>query len=226
MIEGMKVSVVLPVLNEEKGLKVMLPKMPDVIDEVILSDNGSDDSSVSVGQQYGATIINASPKGYGAALLAGIEAATGDVVLFMDADASFSVAEIPVFLEPIVCDACAFVSGKRSFLNRGFFSVFGNLCMRFFVRILYRINLMDTQSGVCAFKKDILGEIKPESKGMSFSQEIKLLAYLNPQIKTAEVPVDSLKREGEMKYRIIADSLDNLKNFVKFYFITRKTFRQ
>lgn len=225
MINDMKVSVVLPVLNEEKGLLSMLPAMPGVVDEVILADNGSDDNSINIGKKYGAKIVNAFPKGYGIALLAGIEAASGDIIVFMDADASCAVLEIPLLLESLEKNESEFVSGKRSFVNRGLFSILGNLFMRLLVRMLYRIELVDTQSGVCAFKKDIFERIRTESKGMSFSQEIKLLAYLDAHIRTSEVPISSLKRKGRMKYRILADSFDNLRNFFKFYFAVRKIFK-
>lgn len=221
MSETFSVSLVLPVLDEEEGLKKILPVVPDIVSEVIVSDNGSCDKSADVARQYGAKVVSVSLRGYGAALSAGIAAAKGDIVLFMDADATNPPREIPMLIEPILSGTSDFVSGSREFKNRGVCSICGNLVMRLLVKILYRINLQDTQSGMCAFRKDIFSVISSTSKGMSFSQEIKLNAYLSDKVRTAEIPVSSHKREGVMKYRVFADSMANVYNFWRFYFVRK-----
>lgn len=221
MINDLTVSLVLPVLDEEEGLKAILPLIPLEVDEVIVADNGSVDSSVNVSKDFGAKIITVSKRGYGEALRNGIDSVRSDVVVFMDADASNSPLDIPLLLKPLVEEQCDFVSGKREFKNRGLCSIAGNSVMKLLVNMLYGISLKDTQSGMCAFRKDIFGKIKSQSTGMSFSQEIKLKAYLDKNIKTREVPVSSLPRKGKMKYRVFRDSVLNISNFIKFYIFKR-----
>lgn len=221
MINNLTVSLVLPVLDEEEGLKTILPLIPAEIDEVVVADNGSTDASADIAKSYGAKIIKVAKRGYGSALQKGIESAVSDIVLFMDADASCSPLEISFLLQPLVEGNISFVSGKREFKNRGICSIFGNTVMKLLVRRLYNIRLQDTQSGMCAFKKNIWGNIKSDSTGMSFSQEIKLKAYLNKNIKTKEVPVSSLPRAGKMKYRVFRDSVSNIFYFIKFYIFKR-----
>lgn len=218
------ISIVLPVLNEAQGLRKILPLIPKEVGEVIVVDNGSTDESCNIAAKYNARIVSVACRGYGLALHAGISAACGEIIVFMDADATSMPSEIARLVEPIIASGYDFVSGKREFKNRGLFSVIGNLFMRGLVKLLYNIELTDTQSGMCAFKKNIFKNIESKASGMSFSQEIKLNAYLNKNIKTLEVPVSSSKREGKMKYRVFTDSLLNVYNFGRFYVKRQRSF--
>ena len=81
------VDVVLPCLDEAAALPWVLERMPAGYRAIVV-DNGSADDSVRVALSYGATVVRATPRGFGAACHAGLLAATSDVVCFMDADAS------------------------------------------------------------------------------------------------------------------------------------------
>lgn len=79
----------------------------------IVADNGSTDGSAEVARRYGATVVPVPQRGFGAAAHAGLRAATGDVVCFMDADGSFDPAELPLVADPVTAGAADLVLGRR-----------------------------------------------------------------------------------------------------------------
>ena len=90
-------DVVLPCLNEAAALPWVLSRMPAGY-HAIVADNGSTDGSPAIAAAHGATVVTASPRGFGAAAHAGLTAATGEVVCFMDADGSFDPEQLPLVL--------------------------------------------------------------------------------------------------------------------------------
>ena len=96
----LELSIVIPCLNEEDTVGFCIDKAFSnlkklkITGEVILSDNGSSDDSVSIAKSKGAKIVNVKNKGYGAALKAGIEKSNGKYVLFADADNSYDFNQI------------------------------------------------------------------------------------------------------------------------------------
>ena len=99
-----QLSIVMPCLNEADTLEVCIKKAQKVIDEngydaeIIVADNGSHDDSVPIAESAGARIVPVPNRGYGHALMGGIEAAQGPWVLIGDADDSYDFSEIPKFV--------------------------------------------------------------------------------------------------------------------------------
>jgi glycosyltransferase involved in cell wall biosynthesis len=94
-----KVSVIIPALNEERNLPHVAQRMPAGIDEIVLVDGGSRDDTVAVAKNLwpDAIHLRQNRKGKGNALACGIAAATGDIIVVIDADGSTDPAEIPRF---------------------------------------------------------------------------------------------------------------------------------
>lgn len=111
-------DVVLPCLDEAAALPWVLSRMPAGYHPVV-ADNGSTDGSVAIARAHGATVVLASPRGFGAAAHAGLEAATADVVCFMDADGSFDPAQLPLVADPVLAGDQDFVLGRRRPTRRG-----------------------------------------------------------------------------------------------------------
>ncbi len=93
-------DVVLPVLDERDALPLVLARMP-VGYRPIVVDNGSTDGSGTVARALGATVVEEPRRGFGAACFAGLEAATADVVCFMDCDGSLDPRELPLVTAPL-----------------------------------------------------------------------------------------------------------------------------
>lgn len=106
------VDIVLPCLDEAAALPWVLSRIPDGY-RPIVADNGSTDGSPDLADAYGATVVHVPQRGFGAAAHAGLEAATADVVCFMDADGSFDPGQLPRVVDPVRDDEADLVLGRR-----------------------------------------------------------------------------------------------------------------
>jgi glycosyltransferase involved in cell wall biosynthesis len=105
-------EVVLPVLNEREALPWVLERMPSGY-EPIVADNGSTDGSAVIAEAMGARVVSEPVHGFGAACFAGLEAARGDVVCFMDCDGSFDPRELPLVAGAVLSGDADLVLGAR-----------------------------------------------------------------------------------------------------------------
>ncbi len=111
----MKVSVIIPALNEEESLPGLLAAIPEeAVNEVIVVDNGSTDRTAVVALRCGARVVSENFRGYGAACWAGFRATQGEILVFMDGDESFSPVEIPKLTAPIIHGEADFVLESRT----------------------------------------------------------------------------------------------------------------
>jgi glycosyltransferase involved in cell wall biosynthesis len=111
-------DVVLPCLNEAAALPWVLSRMPAGYHPIV-ADNGSSDGSPAIAAAHGATVVPATPRGFGAAAHAGLSAATADVVCFMDADGSFDPAQLPLVADPVLAGDADLLLGRRRPTTRG-----------------------------------------------------------------------------------------------------------
>ena len=114
-----RVSVIIPTKDEAKNLEVLLPDMPDV-HEVVLVDAGSQDGTVDVARSHlsNLQVINQTRTGKGNALVCGMHAATGDILVTLDADGSADPCEIPAFVDALV-EGADFAKGSRYMTGGG-----------------------------------------------------------------------------------------------------------
>jgi glycosyltransferase involved in cell wall biosynthesis len=156
-IESVRVSVVIPALNEAENLPHVLPRLPAGLHEVIVVDGHSTDGTIEVARRLRPDIrvVLQSGKGKGNALAAGFAAATGDIVVMLDADGSTDAAEIPRFVAAL-CNGADFVKGSR-FAQGGASSDItwtrrlGNRGLNALVNALYGTSYTDLCYGYNAF---------------------------------------------------------------------------
>src|SRR5438477_374572 len=104
-VQETEVSVVIPCLNEADTLAICIRKAFAAMErhriagEVIVADNGSTDGSVEIARREGACVVPVTTRGYGAALMGGIDAAAGRFIVMGDADDSYDFSDIPRFVE-------------------------------------------------------------------------------------------------------------------------------
>ena len=112
-----KIAVIIPALNEEKTLPKVLGDIPkDLVDEVVIVDNGSTDRTLQIAEELGATLLSESKKGYGYPCLMGIEylkEKNPDIVIFLDGNYSDYPTEIIKLITPIVKEDYDLVIGSR-----------------------------------------------------------------------------------------------------------------
>ena len=113
-----RIAVIIPALNEEASLPLVLADLPkDILEEIVVVDNGSTDRTPHVARDAGATVLHEQRRGYGWACLAGIEhlkTRMPDIVVFLDGDYSDHPDELPDVVQPIVTDEYDIVIGSRT----------------------------------------------------------------------------------------------------------------
>jgi len=214
MYKGHTVSVVIPCYNEEDGIRVTLADMPDLVDEVIVVDNNCTDRTAEVATAMGAKVVVEPKSGYGAAYKAGFRAASGDIIVTMDGDATYPRSFIPVLLDVMIEEDLDFIScdrtGYKAEEANSFLRVLGNFVLDLAMFVLFFIWLKDSQSGMWVFKRSLLSQFNLTSDQMSFSEELKIEAFTRKDIKARELPIYYKARIGESKLRLWHDGFSNL----------------
>jgi len=114
----MAVSLIIPALNEAESIGPLLAEIPaGLVEQVIVVDNGSTDQTADAARQAGAHVVVEPRRGYGRACAAGVVAAEGDVLVFMDGDGSFAPVELPSLLAPLTDGIADLALGSRQLQN-------------------------------------------------------------------------------------------------------------
>jgi glycosyltransferase involved in cell wall biosynthesis len=222
MYKNYRISVVMPCYNEEHGLPEVFRDMPSWIDEVIAVDNNSNDRTAEVAQKLGAKVVPEPKQGYGAAYKTGLRAATGDIIVTMDADGTYPRNFIPILLDVMIDEKFDFITCDRTGHKdkpSNFLRVFGNDVLNFFIWMLFWFRVRDSQSGMWIFRRWVLQHLSLTSDTMAFSEELKLEAMSQKSlIRSIELPVYYKERHGVSKLRIWRDGFANL------FFLFKKRF--
>ncbi len=214
----MKLSVIIPAFNEEKRIVKTLEEirefLKDFDHEIIVVDDGSTDGTSAF-----ANISYKENMGKGYAIKKGVEHATGDLILFIDADNATPIEELTKFLK-IDADVVigsrylpeSRIERKQSKL-RIFIGRLGNLVISFLVIK----NIKDTQCGFKLFKKTVAKELFSELQTYRFGFDIEILARAQKKrMKIVEVPVTWLHNNNS-RVRPIRDALKTLSDLIKIW---------
>ncbi len=199
-----RVSVIIPALNEEDSIGLVLDDIPKhLVNEVIVVDNGSGDRTAEVARDHGATVVKEERRGYGSACLRGLaEMDAPDVVVFLDADYSDHPDELNRLLEPIFKDEADLVLGSRmlgerepgALLPQAFF---GNKLATFLMRIVVGEKYTDL-GPFRAIRMDALEKVEMCDTNFGWTAELQMKAP-RAGLRTLEVPVSYRKRTGVSK---------------------------
>lgn len=209
-----KITVVIPCLNEEQGIRMVLARIPELVDEVIVVDNGSTDSTAEVASEMGARVIREDVRGYGRAYKTGLFYAQGDIIVTLDGDHSYPVDSLSYLIEALIGSDVSFVSASRFPVQHrqamSWKNLIGNKCLSLMLSLLYLRRVRDSQSGMWIFYKEALETMRLQSDGMAFSEEIKIEAIRHSTLGFKEIPINFSNRAGEEKLRPWRDGWDNL----------------
>lgn len=177
-------------------------KSKGIVGEILVADNGSTDGSQSLARAAGARVIEIKDKGYGAALIGGIEAAKGRFVIMGDADESYNFNDLDGFVDRLR-NGFKLVIGNRfqggilpgamPLLNR----YLGNPALSFLGRLLFSSNIRDFHCGMRGFDRQAILELNLRAPGMEFASEMVVKASL-AQLSIAEVPT-TLSPDGRQR---------------------------
>ena len=214
MYRGKRISVVIPCHNEEDGIRAVLEQMPAIVDEVVVVDNASTDRTAEVAAGAGARVVAEPRKGYGRAYKTGFAAARGDIIVTMDGDGTYPPVSIPLLLYVLVEERVDFMSARRwrsrSGESKSPIRLLGNAILSGATMALFFKFIIDSQSGMWVFRRDILKRVDPRSDGMALSEEIKILAFTHPDLSCLEMPIYYGERIGESKLNLWRDGFGNL----------------
>ncbi|HEX3507440.1 MAG TPA: glycosyltransferase family 2 protein, partial [Candidatus Dormibacteraeota bacterium] len=196
---GVEVSIVMPCLNEAETLAKCIRHAQNAIAkgglaaEIIVADNGSTDGSQKIAKDLGARVVDVSRKGYGSALIGGIDAARGPLIVMGDADDSYDFEAIGPLTDKLR-EGYDLVVGNRftGGIQPGAMSWshrwVGNPVLTFISRVFFHAPVGDTHCGLRAFKKDAYERMRLRATGMEFASEMVIKASLKG-MRITEVPV-------------------------------------
>jgi glycosyltransferase involved in cell wall biosynthesis len=228
MLSDRTIVVIIPALNEEQALQRVLNDIPkDLVDEVVVIDNGSTDKTPSIAKESGATLLFESRKGYGFPCLKGMEylkTKKTDIVVFADGNHSDHPDEIIKLVGPIVTEDYDLVCGSRVMgeMEKGALRApvrFGNLLATVLIRVFYGFKYTDV-GPFRAIKFDKLLTLDmADNLGWTVEMQVKAV---KSGYKIKEVPVSYRVGTGKSKltgnikgivvvgYRIIRAIIKNL----------------
>jgi len=207
-------------LDEEQNLPRVIPKIPKSVYEVILVDGHSTDRTIAVGREMMPSIVVLTQpgKGKGNALKCGFEAATGDIIVTLDADGSTDPSELNSFIEPLL-RGYDFAKGTRLAKGRpptmALHRWVGNLLIVGFMNLLFRTSFTDMTSGYNAFWRQCLGRL--HFSGEAYEDEPLLYTRaVKSKLRITEVPCRYDSRiAGESKAPALRQAWKSLKTILR-----------
>jgi len=224
----MKLSIIIPVYNEEKTVEQVIGKTKklklDFEKEIIVVDDGSKDNSFNIIKEIKGIMIfkHEKNKGKGGAVKTGLKNSTGDFFIVFYADLELDPKEIIKIVKPVLKNNAEVVYGSRNLKNdrrkRSLTFYLGGHLVTFLTNILYRTQLTDEPCGYKLFKTEIAKSIKIKENGFEWEPEIT--AKISKKgIKIYEVPVNATSRsikEGKKLRR--RDGIKALWALIKYRF--------
>jgi glycosyltransferase involved in cell wall biosynthesis len=186
---GVEVSIVMPCLNEAETLAKCIRHAQSAIAkgslsaEIIVADNGSADGSQQIARDLGARVVDVPRKGYGSALIGGIDAAKGRFVVMGDADDSYDFEAIGPLIDKLregydLVVGNRFMGGIEPGAMPWSHRWVGNPVLTFISRVFFHAPVGDTHCGLRAFKKDGYEKMRLRATGMEFASEMVIKASL------------------------------------------------
>lgn len=221
-------TILMPSLNEENTIGICIEKAQkflkenNIVGEVLISDNGSEDKSIEIAKKLGARVTYEKAKGYGSTLRKGTQEAHGKYVIMGDCDDSYDFLHLEKFVEKLR-DGYELVMGNRfkggiekgamPFSNR----YIGNPVLSGIGRLLYKTPIGDWHCGLRGYNRDSILELNLKSTGMEYASEM-IVEAVKHNLKIAEVPT-TLKKDGRNRpphLRRIRDGFRHLTYLIKY----------
>ena len=203
-----ELTILMPCLNEAETIGVCIDKALAFLDranvsgEVLIADNGSTDGSRDIARAKGARVAPIAARGYGAALIGGIEAARGRYIIMGDSDQSYDFSALDDFLAKLR-DGYDLVMGNRFAggiakkamppLHR----YLGNPVLSFIGRLFFRSAIGDFHCGLRGFSREAIMRLRLTSPGMEFASEMVVKATV-ARLRLSEVPT-TLSPDGRSR---------------------------
>jgi len=229
---AVELSILMPCLNEAETLSACIEEAREALNrngiagEILVADNGSTDASREIALKMGARVIAVKPRGYGSALMGGIEAARGKFILVGDSDGSYDFSEIPRFLGKLregyeLVQGCRLKSGGGRVLPGAMpvlHRFWGNPMFSRMARLWFKAPIHDIHCGMRGFSRELYEKLNQRCTGMEFASEMIIKATLE-RARIAEIPI-TLRPHGrksrESHLRTFRDGWRHLRFFLLY----------
>ena len=203
-----ELTILMPCLNEAETVGTCVRKAREYLSksgisgEVVVADNGSTDGSQEIAQSLGARVVPIPERGYGAALIGGINAAYGKFVIMGDADDSYDFSQLNAFVARLR-EGYDLVMGNRfkGGIVKGAMPPLhrwlGNPILSFLGRTFFKIQIGDFHCGLRGFNAQAIRALSLRSVGMEFASEMIVRSSL-AGMRITEVPT-TLKKDGRSR---------------------------
>lgn len=196
------ISVIIAALNEEAALGKVIDSVPkDLVDEIVVVDNGSTDRTAEVASAAGARVVKEAVRGYGRAFRTGLRSISPrcEIVVLLDGDGSDYPEMMDRLVTPIIEGKADFVigsrtRGKRESGSMNFHQVVAGYMIGFMLRLLYGVHSTD-MGPFRAIRRDTLDRLALREETYGWPLEMQMRAA-RARVRTLEVPVDYRRRAG------------------------------
>lgn len=226
----MKLSVIIPVYNEEGSIEEIVRRVQAVnrAFEIIIVDDGSTDGTREVlrrldGRDSVRVLFHERNQGKGAAVRTGIQAARGDVLLIQDADLEYDPREYPLLLRPIeegiadVVYGSRFLGGPRRVVM--FWHMVANKLLTTMTNVLYNTILSDMETGYKVFRREVVENMPLRAKRFDFEPEFTA-KVLKRNYRIFEVPISFNPRDYSQGKKIkLRDAFEAVWTLLKYRFV-------
>lgn len=206
----LKLSILIPVCNEEKTIGLILDKvksikLKNITKEIIVVDNASTDRTFEILKKYsrkGVKIIRHNKNmGKGTSIRTALKHATGDIILIQDADLEYDPKDYPALIKPILEGKTKVVYGSRLLDSNNvkyakFVYYLGGVSLTKIFSFLYGKNVSDACCGYKVFRSDVVKSIKLKCKEFEFDCEVTA-KILKKGIRIYDVPISYTPRSRE-----------------------------
>jgi glycosyltransferase involved in cell wall biosynthesis len=214
------VSVVIPCLNEAENIEACVRAAREALDEmqvlgeVVVADNDSDDESALLAERAGARVIVERRRGYGSAYLAGLADSRGRYIVMADADLTYDFDEIPRFVAALEDGAEMVIGDRMKNIHPGampwLHRYVGNPILTGLLNLFFRTGVNDAHCGMRALRRDVLARLDLRTTGMEFASEMVIRAS-KERLRIAEFPIEYHPRGGESKLSSFRDGWRHLR---------------
>lgn len=226
----MNLSVVIPVYNEVNHIREIINRVQNqkLAFEIVVVDDGSKDGTRDVlkdldGKDEVRVILHDVNQGKGAAVVTGMKAAKGDILLIQDADLEYDPRDYPALLQPILEGLAEVVYGSR-FLGAAhrvtmFWHMIANRLLTFMTNILYNTILTDMETGYKVFRREVIEGMNIRSKRFDFEPEFTA-KILKRNHRIFEVPITFNPRDYSQGKKIkLHDAFAAVWTLLKYRFM-------
>lgn len=205
----MKVSLVVPAFNEEEGLPLVIEEYLDWVDEIIVVDDGSTDNTYESAKRFAGEKVklfrHETNRGKVAALRTGVKQASGEVIVFTDADYTYPARCVPELVREIERGADLVLGARlQSRKNIPAFNRLGNNIFSFLATYISCMKIQDSQTGMRAFRREMFDRLDVNAKGLEFETKMTVRAA-KLGYKIVEIPIEYRPRVGRSKLNPIKD---------------------